>query len=100
MSQYFTEPTEENSARVPLTGSTAIEVIAVTLSDGTAVLIAREGYRYRLSVSRQGEAIVVRSIPASRLLMGDVLDELSLDSNARATLYTLLTLRSLAYPQK
>jgi hypothetical protein len=100
MSQYFTDPTqEESSPHVAVIGDTAIELISVALSDGSVLTIRRDGRHYRLFATKcGGEKITNRSVPVNRIFLGEVLNNLGLEAQARATLYTLLSLRSFVLP--
>jgi hypothetical protein len=99
MSKYLTEPGQERIAQPTNTGDVEIETITITLGDGTVLLITRDTHSYRMSViKRGGEEVASRTLPQSTLTVGKVLNGLGLEAQTRATLFTLLTLRSFVSP--
>jgi hypothetical protein len=102
MKWRFTNPAKEQQPPPAITGDATIGAISIVLTDSTVITLSRQYNNFRASVVRSGtsERRAVSestSIPGIGMSISDLLDELKLEPQSRATLYTIFTLRSLLY---
>lgn len=102
MRSEFTSPSPEELPIPSTPDGAMIGAISIVLTDGTVMTLARHLHHYRVTVVRPGtnqeQAVTeTKCIPDIGELASDFLNDLALEPQARATLYTIFTLRSLRY---
>ena len=102
MKWRFTNPAKEQLPPPAVTGDATIGAISIVLTDSTVITLSRHYNHFRATIlrscaSEQRAVSESTSIPGIGMSISDLLDELKLESQSRATLYTILTLRSLLY---
>jgi hypothetical protein len=102
MQWRFTNPAKEKLPQPAIAGDATIGAISIVLTDSTVITLSRHYNNFRATLVKPGTneqraLSESTSIPSIGMSISDLLDELKLEPQSRATLYTIFTLRSLLY---